>query len=82
MQITDTECNYVTGTINRRHIAEGKSIMRPINVSKYQKMLNLYDFRRLLLALMSSMERSHIYQCLKVNEISDLSEQEEARVHG
>ena len=56
--------------------------MRPINVLKYQKMLNLYDFRRLLLALMSSMERSHIYQPDREDEISNLSEQEEARVHG
>ena len=45
-------------------------------------MLNLYDFWRLLLALMSSMERSHIYQPERKDEISDLSEQEEARVHG
>ena len=46
-------------------------------------MVNLYDCRQLLLALMSSMgERSHIYQPERENEISDLSEQEQGRVHG
>ena len=45
-------------------------------------MLNLYDFRRLLQALMSSMEGSPLYQPEREYEISDLSEQEQAQVHG